>query len=449
MKDDRKESRLFSHPEVLDETIEENPLKYQQNEIDRIKNYILRQLKKNKPKIVAYLAPYGSGKSVVLNNVLKELPEKYKKIQFDIWQCSSKKDIWESFLIKTLSELEYEKEKKIIDRIDGTRIRWRILNLFFLCYLAASFIAWFLLKEPNCEPIRFLRAFLIYAAPVFIALAGINRIFPIYESKMKTLAQYKDELSKVIRKNNQPVVIIIEDVDRSGNDGQRFLETLKCFLEDIGDKSLLVICPQRDYSFGSIMYKNDDSHWDSVAKLENSIKIYEDVIYGTLSGKVTEEQVQQLMKSAGCYDKKLVETVKLAVHACSDASLFTMRSLNFLLRGTVTFAEINEFVDPSVTFFFLARRFLDARKGISAISMTDSITHYGISLTAGDNNPEIDLVCHVFDIDLNMYRDFTRIEFKFVADVPEWKYKIRKDRNAKYIICNINRNYEVLTKTNK
>ena len=49
---------------------------------------------------------------MVLNNVLKELPEKYKKIQFDIWQCTSKKDIWESFLIKTLSELEYEKEKK-------------------------------------------------------------------------------------------------------------------------------------------------------------------------------------------------------------------------------------------------------------------------------------------------------------------------------------------------
>ena len=295
----------------------------------------------------------------------------------------------------------------------------------------------------------FFASFLIYAAPVFIALAGINRIFPIHESKMKTLAQYKDELSKVIKKNNQPVVIVIEDVDRSGNDGQRFLETLKCFLDDLRDKSLLVICPQRDYSFGSIMYKNDDSHWDSVAKLENSIKIYEDVIYGTLSGKVTEEQVQQLMESAGCYDKKLVETVKLAVHACSDSSLFTMRSLKFLLRSTTTFAEINEFVDPSVTFFFLSRRFLDARNGIGVNSMTDSITHYGISLTAGDNNPEIDLVCHVFDIDLNMYRDSTRIEFKFVADVPEWKYKIRMDRKAKCIICNINRNYEVLTKTNE
>ena len=159
MKNNIKEGGLFSHLDVLDETIEENPLGYQQKEIDRIKNYILKQLKKHKPRIVAYLAPYGSGKSVVLNNVLKELPEKYKKIQFDIWQCSSKKDIWESFLIKTLSELEYEKEKKIIDRIDGTKIRWRVLSLYSPCCFVASCITWFLLKDSDCVAIRFLRAF--------------------------------------------------------------------------------------------------------------------------------------------------------------------------------------------------------------------------------------------------------------------------------------------------
>ena len=450
MKNGKSEGGLFSHPEVLEETTEERPLDYQKSEIEKIKNYTIRQIKKNRPKIVAYLAPYGSGKSVILNNVLNELPEGYNKIQFDIWQCSDKKDIWESFLIKVLSELKHEAEKKIINRIDGTKIRWISLVLFFLCYLGVSFIAWFLLKDYDHEPARFLRAFLIYAAPVFLALAGINKFFPVYESKMKTLAQYKEELNKVIKNNNRPTVVVIEDVDRSGNGGQRFLETLKCFLGDVGDRPILVLCPQRDYSFGNIMYREDDNHWDSVAKLENSIKIYDDVVYGSYSGKVTGKQALQLMESAGCHDEKLVETIKLTILACSNSSLLTMRSLKFLLRNVLAFIEANESADPSAALFFLSRRFLDARKGVGSNNLTDSIFRSGISLSSGGDDRERDLVCHVFDIDLNMYRDAARIQFEYMDSVPEKGYKTRRHvDNKRWVVCCVDRKYQNLAKSNE
>ncbi|MBQ2654837.1 MAG: hypothetical protein IJF83_14905 [Methanobrevibacter sp.] len=114
---------LFSGPEILEESIDKKSLECQKTEVTRLKKYIKQKMDQKKPSVVAYLAPYGSGKSVVLKNAIKGLPNSYKVVEYDIWQCSDEKDIWENFLIQFLSKVENKAPNKIIDEIDGTKIK--------------------------------------------------------------------------------------------------------------------------------------------------------------------------------------------------------------------------------------------------------------------------------------------------------------------------------------
>lgn len=439
---------LFSNPGILEESVDEEPFEYQKTEIARINNSIEQMIKQNKPNIVAYLGPYGSGKSVVLDNVLKGLPENYRKMQFDVWQCSDSRDIWENFLIQFLASIEKKEPNKILCGVDGTKIKWRWLLLFLAIYIVISGVFWFIFKEPQNWFMLFMKAFLIYAAPIFLVLAGINKFFPVYESKINTLFQYKERIIKEIRKNKSPIIIVIEDIDRSGDTGYQFLEVLKCFLKEVGKYPIVILCPQKNLSFGSVEFDRDD-YWTSTDRLERSIKLYDDVLYGTFSKNVSWKQAKQLLDRAGCSDQKLVDTIGLLINTCSSNSLFTMRSLKFLLRNTASFIESDTTAEPALVFFYLSYKFLDSKKGVGSSTMVKEILNRGVSLTSNPNTLEIDLVCRLFDIDLNMYSGATRIQFGDL-DVSYGVLNYRCHRhinNKNWIECDVNQKYKILSKS--
>jgi len=446
---DENKAPLFSNPEILEESINKKPLECQRTEVARLNKYIKQKMGQKKPSIVAYLAPYGSGKSVVLENAIKELPGSCKIIEYDIWQCSSKKDVWEDFLIQFLSKVENKTTNKIIDEIDGTKLKWKNLLLFGLIYIVISGVVWFIFSNPQNWFMDFMKSFLIYAAPVFLVLAGINKLFPVYESRAKTLFQYEDKIKQKVLKNEGPIVIILEDIDRSGDTGYKFLETLKCFfVSNIKNGSIMVICPQKNLSFGSVEYDRDD-YWTSVGRLERSIKIYDDVVYGVMPKKISPEYANELLTKAGCTDQKLIDVVGLLIDTCSSESLFTMRSLSFLLRNTASFVKSNQTADPALSFFFLSYKFLDSKNGIGASAMIKEIISSGINLTSNPGDPRIRLACRLFDIDLNKYPNSVRLQFgDLEPSYGDLNYRCHRHvTNSGWIVCDINLKYKDLMKS--
>ena len=439
---------LFSDPEILEESIDKKSLECQKTEVTRLKKYIKQKMDQKKPSVVAYLAPYGSGKSVVLKNAIKGLPDSYKVVEYDIWQCSDEKDIWENFLIQFLSKVENKAPNKIIDEIDGTKLKWKNLLLFGLFYIIISGVVWFIFGNPQNWLMAFVKSFLIYAAPVFLVLAGINKFFPVYESRMKTLFQYEDKIKQKVLKDRSPVVIILEDIDRSGDTGYKFLETLKCFFaSNIKNVPIMVICPQKNLSFGSIEYGRDD-YWASVDRLERSIKIYDDVVYGVMAKKISPEYANELLTKAGCTDQKLIDVVGLLINTCSNESLITMRSLAFLLRNTASFIESDQMADPALVFFFLSYKFLDSKNGVGSSAMIKEIMSNGIGLTSNPRDLRIQLVCRLFDIDLNKYPNSVRIQFGDLdSSYGDLNYRCHRHvTNSGWIACDINLKYKDLMK---
>ena len=142
--DDKNYNRpnIFTHPELLKESPQEEPLESQKPEIERLTDYIENSSKSKRPKIIAYLAPYGSGKSVILNNVLEKLPNNYVQINFDVWQCSDEKSIWENFLLELLCKLKHKNKTKILKTINGSKINWRLFIEFIILSILAGVNFW-------------------------------------------------------------------------------------------------------------------------------------------------------------------------------------------------------------------------------------------------------------------------------------------------------------------
>ena len=442
--DNKATHKLFSHPEFLKETAEESPLRFQEQEIKRILQYINHHIEQQKSEIIAYLAPYGSGKSVILNNVLEKLPNSYHKIQFDIWQCANDADIWRNFLIKSLSKVKNKDENRIFDEIDGSKINNKQLIFFLAIYFALSMVTWFLLKDSTNWFFAFLKSFLIYAVPILLVLVGLNRFFPVYESPAKTLFQYEEKLKQELLHIKHATIIIIEDIDRSGESGKRFLETLKCFLSKI-DKPILVICPQKNMSFGKSVMGTISDYPDATSKLENSIKIYDDVIYGNMPTKITKEQATQLLERVGCINEKLTNVVELLIGLSSEYSIFTMRSLKFLLRNIVSFMDAYPNADPALAFFFLSSNFLNSYESATTVPLVKSIIKPGISITANPNSSKPKLAIVLFEINPDILRRATLIQFKFsnIDNEKESKYH-RHTKNKSWIVCEADMKYKEL-----
>ena len=435
---------LFLKPELLEESINETPLKFQQEEIGRIEKNLRQDIKTNKSLILAYLGPYGSGKSVTLNNVFKRLPKEYIKLQFDIWQCPDTENIWENFLIKLLSRIKQKNPDTISKIVAGKKIIWHRLILVSIISMLVYTLLWLLSETyKDNDFIMFLKDFSTSFLPIIVALTGISQIVPFYNTKIKNLHQYEKEIRHAIQKIKHPIVVIIEDVDRSGIAGRRFLETLKCFIRDI-EKPLIIICPQESISFGETTYETSGDYNISAPRLNRSIKIYDDVLYSRMTSVLSNTQIKQFLDKVGCTDERLKKTILLLKNACIDHSVLTIRSLKFILRNTLSFIETNPELDPSLVFFFLSYKFVNGKRAGLASSLVKTLVEGNAKHTIDDNGRETKLLLHLFNINLNDYPNANNIIFEY-SFLQNKDYDIVQICETE-IICNINTKYEELLK---
>lgn len=184
--------------------------------------------------VIALVGPFGSGKSTMLHQIMTPRSEKELWVEFDAWKYPDRKDLWEGFVLdlaKIISPKELEKTAKAIQGTQNDDKKTLIKTLSRI--------------------------------PGFAVLEGLNHFFET--SPAKRVDDIQRILNKHLGEIHKNLFIIIEDIDRSGDAGIFFLETLKQFLRTTDlTKKILVIVPMANDNY----HKNIDSYLKSIDYFE-------------------------------------------------------------------------------------------------------------------------------------------------------------------------------------
>lgn len=196
-----------------------------------IKNFqeMLERIEKN--SVVGLIGKFGSGKSTMLYQLYKG--DKYdgkEWINFDAWKYPERKDLWEGFVLDFAKQAGQELFEKVKKAIDGKQNEDKktLLNVFGEIIPVIKHFNYFLETSPA------------------------KRVFEIQEI-----------LTRIIKDLNKEIFIIVEDIDRSGDKGVYFLETLRNFIKtNDSAKKIIVIAPigsevieqqEFNYSYGKCL----------------------------------------------------------------------------------------------------------------------------------------------------------------------------------------------------
>ena len=214
---------FIKRPELIEESYQTEDLLDFTSIIDDFK---ARINKINKNSVVGLIGPYGSGKSTMLYQIYKDQintndnSKEAKWLVFDAWQYPERKDLWEGFVLDIARQCNkklFNYARSIIDGKHGQVIK-------NVSTVAADTVNTFL---PGASVLKNLIP-LFHTSPV-------RRVYEFQELLI-------DIINKKIKKD---VFIIIEDIDRSGDMGVFFLETLKHFIknrkEDLNHKVIVIV----------------------------------------------------------------------------------------------------------------------------------------------------------------------------------------------------------------
>jgi adenylylsulfate kinase-like enzyme len=186
-------------------------------EVDRLHNLISKIVHSS---MVSYIGKYGSGKSTVLYQLEKRLTEVHNAFffEFDAWKYPERKDLWEGFVIDIAEQLG--RKKSVTNKIDNTKgvIQKTGSVIFDSMTIALAGVS-------------------LPVSKVFTSLfkdKPITRVFELQDLLIKMLGSIED-------KN---IYIVVEDIDRSGDNGIFFLETLRQFIKNnLPEKTIIVLTP--------------------------------------------------------------------------------------------------------------------------------------------------------------------------------------------------------------
>ncbi len=393
-----KTTPLFKQLEVLNETPKQKAFESQKTAVDELASVLKACIDDKQKCIIAYTAPHGTGKSVIINNAIEQLgndgEKSLKKVDFDIWQYSGNdKDIWDGFVIRTGSSLACDRsEKKMIKKIDGGGIRPARLAVFSAGFVVICLLLWGAAKWlEGCVGSTFLTAFLKYAAPIAIVLFGLDHFLPITASPISRKIQYEAELLTRLKKSERPVIAVVEDIDRCADKpGSRiFLEELHTFIERNSNtikQPFVVICPQALASLGSV------ADAESLKRLDANLKIYDEVLRAPIPPKLVDSQIDELLDSAGCTQKEAVAQILKAVLKVSvSGTILNFRSVKIAMRELNSFMIIYPGADIKLAAAFSVSRFVKIPAGLGntmtlADFLKDTQLHYG---NLDDNRKEL------------------------------------------------------------
>ena len=169
-----------------------------QDTLDKIQNNAM----------IGLVGKFGSGKSTMLYQLYKDKKdsEKEKWIVFDAWKYPERKDLWEGFVLDIARNLDEKLFKEARKKIEGN----------------------------SKSDIQSLIKVLFRGANIFLPGASIGENFASLfgSSPARRVFEFQDILKELINNANKDVYVIVEDIDRSGDRGIFFLETLKHFIKE-------------------------------------------------------------------------------------------------------------------------------------------------------------------------------------------------------------------------
>lgn len=173
---------------------------------------LIRNIKSS--SILALLGEYGTGKSTLIHQLkLKHSSEngKLEVIYFDAWKYPDRERLWENFLFDLSLEISGKRKEK----------NERKKTLGFFDRVSLSF--------------------------------GIKGFAEIGLSQNRVpqnrLYEIQEEVAKQLRGRTKRLITVIEDIDRSGDNGKYFLETLKWFVDKYSIDNTLFIIPMSKTEF--------------------------------------------------------------------------------------------------------------------------------------------------------------------------------------------------------
>lgn len=219
---------------------------------------LLKSLKAySTPTVTTIIGGYGTGKSVLLNEVRKlttQSKTKYpaKWVFFECWQYPDKRDLWEALILELVEQINgKEKRNQMLHSYSdiGTWRDWmaRYLNktgAAIASIVAVSIIMWFIADDNVRAPLV-----PIATAFILVLVASIELLTkPESKSTVSRLSDYKSELEKTLKNHKGSLYIVLEDVDRAGELGRRFFETVSHFVKDdmFLRKDIKVVVPIAD-----------------------------------------------------------------------------------------------------------------------------------------------------------------------------------------------------------
>ena len=326
---------------------------------ERLSRIIREYLSHRHNRMIAYLGPFGSGKSIIIKQALADLPHAYTHT-FDIWQRHDDRSIWDAFTITTTAAITGDDAEDIAQEIDGKPsdnialiFRHPIISLLiaFILYFILAHLVWTAFRNNE-----FIQPFLIYAMPTFfsvVALFGITAIFPQSKSPATRTYQYENKLASHLADLDKPLIVIVDGVDRSEY-GQHFLETLHVYLEQLHKlpRPVIVICPQQAMTIGM------SSTLDNTT-LERATKVYDEIINSFIRPTISTQSVVDLLHEAGCTDQLLIDIARRAIQSANYLDQpVSIRTVKLAIRETRDFIRQYPSLNPSVAFLLSFSKYL-------------------------------------------------------------------------------------------
>jgi hypothetical protein len=257
------------------------------------------------PTVTALIGGYGTGKTVLTNMVHDKHPT-VKWLDFDAWKYPDKKNLWEAFILeltevvdksllpenKRLIEGGETKKTKLLGFFDSIKTHVSTLALLVAIYFLSTYTD----KDTDIATQILLGAFAVLAV-----ILAVVKYYDIEsdEQAIHRVSDYEKIMLKTLSKYRGMLYIVIEDVDRAGDQGRLFLETVSNFFhqESLTNKKINVIVPMKHGGGAAASSEKSVSFYDSCQKsIDNfvyfkpSVKDIEPFLLEVLSNDYTKQE---------------------------------------------------------------------------------------------------------------------------------------------------------------
>lgn len=369
----------FGDPSLLSEDSEAIDLVGVDGEKVKLQALLLRQSENGKNSIIAYVGAFGVGKSTVLKCVEFNTQGEYEWLTFETWRYANRNDLWDNFTVEVVAKFKKVSLEKAAEKVDGgyaTGFEKLIVTLPILAlFILATFPSYLIWEAFKDSP--FASAWLKYVLPLVVSSFGLIGLVTVLSwsrrfrrpSKISRVFQFEKLLKDSLSKASRPVVIVVDDADRAGDDGAVFLETLRTFLKNNHfPRPVTVIAPQTNQAF----ITGSDNGAGVTAK---ALKIYDSTIY--FSPKISAYNFDEYYAKLGVGNQYIRHLTRISSVLASDyPGQMSLRLCKFALREAGQFLERYPKANLSVAFAFALSRFITFSSGDAYITIAQGIKQH-------------------------------------------------------------------------